>query len=125
MKRYKKNGYFKKRKLPPVSLTYFVQIAWGMSNSFLCKFRKRIEKKEVTVSDTGVNMFVDPDSDEFDNRPVETVLTSMKLATTYFTPQYLYSLNECRPQAGRGPRLRHNSAADRFRSFHTLTSSRL
>ena len=55
-----------------------------------------MEKKEVTVSDTGVNMFVDSDKNDFDNKPVETVLTSMKLATIYFTPQYLYSLNECR-----------------------------
>ena len=77
LKRYKKHGYSKKRKLPPVSLTYFVQITWGASNSFLCKFRKRMEKNEVTVSDSGVNMFVDPDSGGFDTAPVETVITRM------------------------------------------------
>ena len=67
-----------------------------MANSFLCKFKKRMEKHELAVSDTGVNTCIDSDSDVFDNAPVDTVLTSMKLAASYFNPQYLYSLNECR-----------------------------
>ena len=100
--RYKRSGYFKKCKLPPVSLKYFVQTAWGMSNSFLCKFRKRMKACEVTINDSGVNMFVAPESEE-DDVPVETVITSSKIAETYFTPQYLCSLNECRRLAIEDP----------------------
>ena len=97
LSRYKKSGYFKKVKLPPVSLKYFVQIAWGFSNSFLCKFKKRMEKREVTVDESGVDMFVCPGNEEdSEGKPVETVVTNLQLAESYFTPQYMFALNECR-----------------------------
>ena len=54
-----------------------------------------MENVKVTVSDYGVNIFVDPDSDIYDNFPIDAVFTSMNHATSYFTPQYLWSFNKC------------------------------
>ena len=85
--------------MPPHLYKVFFQTAWGCSNSFLCKFKKRMAKREVLVDESGVDMFVSPENEDESKQPINTVITDPQLAESYFTPQYLYALNECRLHA--------------------------
>ena len=122
LKRYKKSGYFKKSKCPPVSLKYFVQTAWGLSNSYLCRFKKAMLKQ---AEDMSVDIFASEEEEDDAVKPIETVITSATLAASYFTPQYLFALNECRQLAIEDPSSvttaerwdRFRSAKDRFKSL--------
>ena len=96
VKRYKRSGYFRTQRYPAVSLKYFIQTAWGLSNSFLCKLKKRMVEKDTTVNETRVNMFVTPDNDDKDDKMIDIVIKTPILAAAYFTPQFIFTLNECR-----------------------------
>ena len=53
-------------------------------------------EKEITVDETGVNMFVTPDNDDEDDKIIDTVITNPILAALYFTLQFIFTLNEYR-----------------------------
>ena len=57
--RYKKSKKFRKMKTDPITLTYFVQTAWGLSSSFLSKFKAKIKAKTTEEVDCAVDFFTD------------------------------------------------------------------
>ena len=52
---YKKNKQFRKGRRDPVTLTYFVEVAWGFSTGFLSKFRSRVKDRTKEVEDIGID----------------------------------------------------------------------
>ena len=99
--RYKKSKKYRKMKTDPLTIDYFVCVAWGLSTGFLSKFRKRMKlKQQSTVKgleySDEVDYFMVSKKDEHKNK---TVIDCLELATERFTPEYLYAINRCRGQA--------------------------
>ena len=88
-------------------------------------------KKEVTVDEIGVDMFVTPNNDNVNTTEIEISITIPQIASSYFTPQCLYALNECCLLAINNPSsitsskywTRQRSARDRFEDLDPDTQA--
>ena len=77
-------------KIDPITLTYFVTIAWGLSNGFLAKFKSRLKDKNKYAADNTVDYFID---EKIKDKQSLTVIADYDLAVEKFTPEYLFCCN--------------------------------
>ena len=89
----------------PITISYFVKMAWGLSSGFLFKFKRRTQSKQQS---TATNLVGEGSVDYFINTKIEdeegkTVIDDAQLAAERFTPQYLYAINCCRQHAINDP----------------------
>ena len=117
-------------RIDPITLKYFVQTAWGLSNGFLSKFKARIaSKQQFTATDNvgaNVDYFIDVVNENVDGK---TVIDDHELATKRFTASYLFSLNRCRQLAIDDPSnittaeywQRHRAARNEFKEVNDET----
>ena len=87
--RYKKTKKYRKMRVDPITLKYFVQTAWGLSSGFLCKFKAR-QSTTTDNANPSVDYLIDSKVKEEDDK---TVIDDLVLATNTFTSSYLFAIN--------------------------------
>ena len=97
--RYVEFKKIRKTRVDPITTYYLVTVAWGLSTSFLSKFKSRMKVRQqsaVKNDDKHVDHFIDV-TDEVEEG--KTIIDNMNLATEQFTPSFLFTINQCRQQA--------------------------
>jgi hypothetical protein len=75
------------------TIEYLVCTAWGLSNNYICRLKKKAMAEDGSVSTV---LPATPNKSASNNDEQGDVITNREFAKSVYTPENLFALNECR-----------------------------